>query len=346
MKFFLKKIIFFSFPIVIVLIIVNFTIDPANLFSSVYEDKIATALISGNNITNIDNYDERKLQKNIIGKLHACPQTIVLGSSRTMLINSDNCNTSSFFNSSVSGASIEDILSIYQMYENKNFLPKKIILAIDPWLLNENSGQERWKSIASEYNDFLKSIDEETEEISDDKYYQLISPSYFQSAVKILITGKKMPKVTKIRLNKYLTKLKDGSITYDAKYRNVGDKEILNKVDNFIEGKIYSIEGFNQLSLKHKLLLNELIKKMEDNNTEIVFFLTPYHPKAYEFIAKQIKYRNVFESEDYFKKIAKQKNIKVIGSYNPFNVDLNASDFYDGMHCNEKGINLLLSQNK
>ena len=34
----------------------------------------------------------------------------------------------------------------------------------------------------------------------------------------------------------------------------------LNKVDNFIEGKIYSIEGFNQLSSKHKLLLNELIK--------------------------------------------------------------------------------------
>ena len=66
-----------------------------------------------------------------------------------------------------------------------------------------------------------------------------------------------------------------------------------------------------------------------------MFFFLLRHPKAYEFIAKQVKYANVFESEDYFKKLLNKK-YKVIGSYNPYNVDLNESDFYDGMHCNEK----------
>src|SRR5690606_22220124 len=104
------------------------------------------AILVGNNVTNIENYDERTLQRNIINNHHICPQVLVLGSSRTMLINSREFIGKTFFNNSVSGASIEDIVAIYQMYDNRKCYPGKIILALDPWILNVNNGQNRWKS--------------------------------------------------------------------------------------------------------------------------------------------------------------------------------------------------------
>lgn len=344
MKYFLKKTLFFSLPVFFLLIIVNYYIDPANLFSSNYENKITNALLSRKNITNIDNYDDRKLQRNIINKINYCPNTIVLGSSRTMLLNSINCNNTSFFNNSVSGATIEDILGIYQLYVKNNYFPKKIILGIDPWLLNENNGQERWKSISSEYNDFLKSINKNPVDINNSSYLQLVSPSYFQSSVNMLFNKKENPIVTNKRFNRSITKIFDGSITYDQKFRQADLNIIKGKVDKFIEGKIYSIENYQNLSYKNRILFEHFIKILNDNNVEIEFFLSPYHPKVYNFIKNQKKYKNVNESEKYFLSIAKKLNIEVLGSYDPFKLNLNESHFYDGMHCNEKGVDLILSK--
>jgi hypothetical protein len=53
--------------------------------------------------------------------------------------------------------------------------------------------------------------------------------------------------------------------------------------------------------------------------------------------------------EDQFRKIAKQNNIQLIGSYDPKRVGCNESEFYDGMHpkesCMKKVIKELYSSN-
>ena len=40
--------------------------------------------------------------------------------------------------------------------EKRHFVHNKIIIGIDPWLLNENNGQSRWKSVEYFYNKYNK----------------------------------------------------------------------------------------------------------------------------------------------------------------------------------------------
>ncbi|MBL0209054.1 MAG: hypothetical protein IPP84_14250 [Propionivibrio sp.] len=73
---------------------------------------------------------------------------LVIGSSRSMQIGADVMQAS-VLNLSVSGASIEDYVAILDLARN---LPAKtIILGVDPWVFNTNSGQSGWKSLAIEY---------------------------------------------------------------------------------------------------------------------------------------------------------------------------------------------------
>ena len=109
-----------------------------------FEKGIADILLSGHNVANIGNYDERLLQKDIIQNDQRQIDIIVLGSSRSMQINSQTINDifqdQIFFNHAVSGASVEDYIAILDLYLEKNALPSTIIIGVDPWILNSNNG--------------------------------------------------------------------------------------------------------------------------------------------------------------------------------------------------------------
>ena len=154
MKKFIYKITLITLPILILLLVVNYFGDAARLFDNDYEKQMANIVASGKYVTNIDNYDERLFQKELIFNKNIQPNIVVIGSSTTMLINSDLFPDTLLFNNSVSGASIEDIVGIYQLYKTNNKLPRKIIIGIDPWMFNENNGQERWQSISTYYYNF------------------------------------------------------------------------------------------------------------------------------------------------------------------------------------------------
>ena len=48
-----------------------------------------------------------------------------------------------------------------------------------------------------------------------------------------------------------------------------------------------------------------------------------------------------FEAEKYFQEIASEKQIKIIGSFDPNSYNLESLNFYDGFHCKEEVIELL-----
>lgn len=126
MKQLLQKSILFIFPIIVVIIATNYFGDAAKLFSKGYAPQIAKILSTRMLVTNIYNYDERILQKEIIQEKQIAPSILILGSSRSLLIKQDFFDKKiRIFNSSVSGASIEDLIGLFQIYRNNNILPKK-----------------------------------------------------------------------------------------------------------------------------------------------------------------------------------------------------------------------------
>ncbi|MES2284303.1 MAG: hypothetical protein V4547_01360 [Bacteroidota bacterium] len=346
---FIKNFFFVLMPFFLFVVLVNYFGDAAHLFSNKYVEQISENLLVGKNVTNISNYDERLLEKYLINNKSTCPEVVVLGSSRTMLINSNYFKNQSFSNNSVSGSSIEDLVAVFHLYEQNNCIPKKIILGLDPWTLNINNGQTRWLTLNREFYDLSNHLTNShkisKEDYINSKYYQLISPSYFKSSIKKLFL-KSDPIITDRRNNKTLTKLVDGSINYDERNRNPTTVQVEMAVLDYLNNSIYGVEKFDTLSPETTLLLDKFVKHLKSKNIEVVFFLAPYHIKVYSFLAKSEKYRQVIESEKYFIKLGEKYKIKIIGSFNPNILNLDNSYFFDGMHCTEQGIEKIMSQGK
>jgi len=341
MKKFISKTILFASPILIFLITVNYFGDAARLFDNDYEIKMADIISNNKYVTNIVNFDERLLQKELISNKSILPDIVVIGSSRSMLINSDYFPDVSFFNNSVSGASIEDIASIYQLYKDYHKLPKKIIIGIDPWTFNDNNGQKRWQSISYYFYRFQNIINRDN--FKTFKYKELFSLSYFQSSIKFLprlIHQNIDPQPTTVKYNITATRLTDGSLVYEKSYREVSENGIKNRIKSYLTDKIYSIENFNTISSKIWIVFDKLIDDMRENNIEIELFLAPYAPLVYRKI--EAKYPMVLKTEEVIRDFAKINKIKLYGSFNPFKLGMDESYFYDGMHCKETGINIIM----
>lgn len=345
MKKFIYKTLLTSLPLLFLLIIINYFGDAARLFDNDYEKSMAEIVSSGRYVTNFENYDERLFQKEVISKKNIKPELIVIGSSRTMLIRKEFFRDTLFFNNSVSGASIEDLVSIYQLYKINYKLPNKIIIGIDPWTFNENNNQTRWRSLSTYYYRFHNPT--EQEKPSYFKYKELISISYFQSSIKILprlIEGKLKPKSTLEKYNLLGTKLNDGSLIYGEQYRNTTQREIDNKIKSYLAGSMYSIEYFDTVSKKKFREFEQLIVDMKRNGIEIEFFLTPYAPLVFDKI--QEKYPMVLKSEEIINNYAVSNNIKIYGSFNPYILGMDSTFFYDGMHCKEIGVERIIKMKR
>jgi len=342
MKIFLKKILIISLTILTLLVAVNYFGDAAKIFDTEYEKKMVEIILSGDYVTNITNYDERIFQKELITNIKDTPDVVILGSSRAMLIGDKYFSTKKVMNSSVSGASIEDLIAIYQIYVECGLVPERIIIGVDPWILNDNNGQNRWKSISSYYDRFHnKEICSSNKTISIQKFKELFSFSYFQSSIKEipdLFIGQSQPIATKDKKNVTMTKLTDGTIVYDADYRNKSQEEINHAINSYISGNIYSIENFDEISEEKWSEFKILIDSIEKNKIDLCFFLCPYPPLVYKNITNSIKYHNILSVEKIIRELAQEKQIKIYGSFNPFKLGFDETYFYDGMHCNEKGV--------
>lgn len=341
MQKFLVKITLTILPLIIVLVLVNYFGDSAKLFDNNHEKKLASIVNSNHNLTNISNYDERLFQKEIINGRDTVADIVVIGSSRTMLINSDLFPGKSLINNSVSGATIEDLVAIYHLYKLKDRLPEKIIIGLDPWTFNDNNKLERWKSLSKEYHAFHDSLVETDKYF---KYHQLYSLSYFQSSIKSLITQIKEgdePMATDEIYNVTNTIHPDGSLTYAEAFRNASPKEIESKIISYLDGDIYGIENYKTISLKVKQELELLIEDMHTHGIEVMFFLSPYHPRVYQFL--KAHYSAIDQAEFYINTFASTRNIKVLGSFDPDRVDLGENDFYDAMHVREGGIKVIVT---
>lgn len=351
-KLFYAKCALFTAPLLLLIGIVNYFGDAAGLFFHNQEAQIAQYISAGYNVTNVTNIDERALQRQIVRLNRITPNTIVLGSSRILLLKSRAFKAASFRNHGVSGASIEDMIAIYQLYKLKGRLPQRVIIGIDPWIFNQNNGQTRWETLAAEYGTFLPDGHTKIQSLYYlHRYMQLFSASYFQSSAKLIksrIFEKERTLLlpTKTDVNPTFTRLSDGSISYDIEYRSATTAEVYSRAEAYVSSDIYSLGKYSDFYKKNTDLLNMFIDEMLSQKIKVEFILIPYHPLVYSFLISKVNYRIIVKFEQYINELALNKIIPVTGSLNPARIGLDRSHFYDGMHLNEKGIEVVLQKRK
>ncbi|MCF6330691.1 MAG: hypothetical protein L3I99_04005 [Sulfurimonas sp.] len=331
--------------IVFLITIFNYRIDSLGVFgNSNFLSKAAGSLTDGNMIAGLKNYDERLFQELIIKNMKVTNDIVVIGSSRTMQLRKrffldDNVN---FFNHSVSGASMEDYISIIGAYESiKGYIPSTIILGIDPWAFNKYNNQSRWKTLEKYYSYEMNKVSKnnkiKVDTLNLAKWKQLINFSYtYSNMIFFLSTLKNNDKTfyytDTLEIDDSI-KEPDGSIHHPYKKRYPVEKRVKHKAMEFTQGNVYSLEKFDKLY--NTKLFEDFINYIQAKEIKVIFLLSPYNPITYDILCKNKKYKNILAAEKYLVQFANDNKIELIGSYSPHTLNLTSKDFYDGMHANE-----------
>ena len=281
--------------------------------------------------------DERVFVKNRINYETIKPEAIIIGSSRIMQASSKGTGFE-LLNLSVSGASLEDLVAIWEL-SSKRFNPHYVFLGADPWMFNANSGQSRWRSLEAEYGSALSKLGLAKKEVSSS---QIISTSGLDS---VAINFYNSVNQSKIRADDDSPSLvdkirQDGSRVYNLTYANKSLEEIERSALSFVSYGMTNYEYSNEV--RH--IFEKFVSELKSQNLKVVIVLSPYHPSTYDLMRLQDK--KFLEIESIFMEIAVTYGVELIGSYNPTKVGCSSEDFYDGMHPKGKCMNKVFSELK
>ena len=300
-------------------------------------EALLAKLLVNNNAVYATKMDERLFVKNRIIYENLKPKVLIIGSSRIMQLSNDDFNKQ-ILNLGVSGASIEDHIAITLMALEK-FNVDTILLASDPWLFNKYHNQLRWKSISEEYKISLKSIQFKSKDynIIENKNYREIYLFHERFLEKLYSFSniRKLDIEFKTNQINNLTKqviLRDGKRVYA---NNNTEEKIKAKVIEYSMNKYQFSDEYYEI---YKSFIEHLT---EVHNKEVVLVLTPYHLPSYKITIQEKPFYLDLEAK--FKKLSKETNIKIIGSYEASSIPCDENEFYDHMHpkntCMKKIIN-------
>ena len=341
--------------ICLLLFVASFTyrIDPGNIFRNVLVETCGKWLLEEHDVAITQNYDERLLQKYLIEHDVKYYDVLVFGSSRTMDIGEGLLPQRTVKNYSVSGASIEDDIALYFLYERLHGKPQKVIIGGDAWLLNANSGQNRWKSLAKEYEYGKARMEKkdapgvDTKSIDLEKYEQLISWPYLNEAINKAKKegGTNAQHGYCLADDKTMVDEKAGMICPDGTHipsieARARDAEPLAR--RYISKEVYSLEKYEVLDSALQASVKGFLTYLKTQNIDIILYLPPYHPIVYSHLLQNEKYYNAVKAEAFFRDVAKEYGFEVIGSYNPERCGLSNADFLDGMHMRREAVERIL----
>lgn len=338
---FKNKIVFsreriFSLAICTSLCLIIYSIFIFKFVNFQYEKDLAFQL-SRSKVIIATNMDERKFTKSRIDYLTKKPDILLLGSSRIMQVSSSP-KLGNVLNLSVSGASVEDLIT-FSVLALEKFTPKVIYLAADPWLFNENSNQDRWLSVKDEFEYALRVISNTSSfKYSINNSTQIQNPFFFELYKSVNVFYSKHINMDE-KSGIYDKIRNDGSRIYNSTYSNLN---LIEKRKGFQDIIKYSMQNF-KFSKKNYDNFSKLIDYIKNKKIKIFLVLSPYHPELYAKIKSEKS--QFLISESIFNSMANEKSIEIIGSYNPEKCSCSEIDFFDGMHPKDSCINNIILRN-
>lgn len=346
-----KKNFYYSIGIVVILLvsvaIFNLMLDPSNLFSNKTIIYAVNEMVKGHNIKGLKNWDEMALKKLFIKSAENKPKVVVLGSSRSMEINSKLLGVP-LHNYSVSGGRMEKLISLWWVSRKDNPGIQKYIICVDDWTFVDKPKEPyvNDEDFDNAYSFLMGKGNNRSYSLGLSKYGQLVSWEYFLASKRLWRdtrdSGLKV-EATEAWISETPILRYDGSRHNGTKINSVSAKELDQKVKKHITSSLPNWLGRKEkINDSRRQLFERWIDCMISENKQIVFWLPPYHPSVYNAILESDDYKIVLDSERYLREYAASKGIKVLGSYNPSLLGITQNDFFDGMHMKEGSMDNLL----
>jgi hypothetical protein len=271
-------------------------------------------------------FNKRSLTFSYINAIPYSQDIIILGTSRSQQISLSPLlkKYSSFFNNSLQGASLENLITFYEIYKKNSFkLPKMLILECSPWFLR--TVQE---DVILTTFDFIKKIfAPDTIQATAQKIFSSNKTNFFALASPAT-SIKELFQLYKITKQKSLAN-KESPFKYkEPQSVDISEVKKLIQQTKTLPG----IHNYATLEQEKMTKFESFIKKVLSDDVTLILFFPPYHPLAYKNTLDDKKYKRVFSAQNFFTKIAKKYSLKTVGSYNPSFCKCKEEYFYDCHH--------------
>ena len=330
---------------------IGYYAGPAHLGSNKYEEGMADILLSGSDVGNPGSFDFGTFEKYHASQLRDGKDVVILGSSRSMMVSDHLFPGRSLFNSWVSGGALGDCLAVYELYEERGLTPSVVVLGVEPWWFNGSVAQLTWGSLREPYLSMLKRLNlaPSSGPIGTTKSVvrDLLSLPYFKQSLQTLILNRnRVPYFATDRSNySGVLMLQDGS-WFGPRLLGPAPPEQAKVVEAaaITQAEVPDAAhiNFTQLDQERITCLEAFVDHLRSENVEVVFYLAPFHPSAYKILVQ--KDPVILQAEAYYRNLARDRGISVVGSYNPQQCSCTKEDFYDGFHPTASGVDKAFSK--
>ena len=349
------------FPLAAIVVVVNALADPARVTSSgAYERAVADILLSGRHAAGVSNYDERLAHRFYARGLTAPPDVLVLGSSRVMPLRARAFAPRTFYNASVSSATLYDMMALDDLFAARGNGPSLLVIGVDPWMLQPNETMVSWQTLGPEYERAcrkagLAECDRPPLLARPRRLLSaLLSPSYFQASVAAVwgrlargeIGGQSLTAVSdETALPEQPARRADGSLRY-AKTFGQDEAAVRGAArafgQDFERGRIAFLPPTVGPRPRYLKMLEAFLGTPRPAGTEIWLVFVPYHPDAWPALSAPDSM--IIQAEDAVRKLGARLRLRVLGSFDPVRAGCpTAAEYNDPVHARESCLERLLA---
>lgn len=130
---------------------INVWVDAAGIDSYGDVAALTRAQTPGSLIVSQDAFDQRAWTKTRLAGKNGCPDLLLLGSSTIGAWSAAFTPGERILNAWLTGPMIEDFEAISHVLREGACAPKRVVFAVDPWLVNAGVSNARWMSLFDEY---------------------------------------------------------------------------------------------------------------------------------------------------------------------------------------------------
>ena len=339
MRRFCLRILLAALPVAL-MVVVNYTRDPAGLFGGGAEARIGALLVDGHAVRPPDEYNARLVDRYYVQHAPTPPDVVILGTSRAMRIRSSAFPGRTAMNLAVFAGTVEDVVAIVGMYDRKGRWPGEIVLVLEPWMLNDFNGLTGWRSVASEYQYMSRrlgtdpSLNLPAAWPAFDTYFALVSPAYFQAALRSRPTTDAADRVSAVpaAAAEDTIVLADGSRLDGRAIRERSAAEGRMRAVRDAAPPFAGLEHFSALSPARERELTLATRFLAGVGVRVTFALMPFHPLVHQILFSSSAYAMVGRAEQRFRALGRELGVAVRGSYDPGACRCLDTDFVDGIH--------------
>lgn len=331
-------------PLLAFLIFVNCFFDPANIFHNVSRS-IADSLLAGNaTYITSGNMNERRVKQYIIEDMADDIDCVSLGTSVMFGIRREHAGTEDYYNLGLSGADFYDIMAQFGLMEINQKTPKRVIFCVDTYFFNEKIMKTFTRSIPLKpYANYMLQVlngekpqapKEDTTAENIQKFKQMFSVSNFQAAYEYIteygsLDIERWGVADENYEGTYSYYLADGSMMYPLSYRSNTVEDVVQEALDYDLNYFFS--AGEHISAANMEVFDKLISYLEEQGTEVVFFLCPLSPTLWDRCSEETT-PILWEVESFVNETAEKYDLKVVGSYNPHACGITDAQFYDSRH--------------